>query len=154
MICKVDGCNKSLDGYTRRGMCGPHYNKWRRYGDPTAGKPIHIPAGGPCAVTTCTRPSVTYGMCNAHYRRWLRTGTCDPDRPIKPTRLRKEDTLTNCTTCEDATFLLQADESVENITNRLGFHGTPNKRFHSLKAHLKRHNRNDLADMLTTRNRA
>lgn len=31
--CSVEGCSRA--GYAR-GWCAPHYNRWRRYGDPTA----------------------------------------------------------------------------------------------------------------------
>jgi len=33
-ICSVEGCGKS---HSARGLCGAHYRKWKRYGDPLAG---------------------------------------------------------------------------------------------------------------------
>jgi hypothetical protein len=33
--CSVDGCEK---GHIARGYCSRHYQLWRRYGDPTAGR--------------------------------------------------------------------------------------------------------------------
>lgn len=34
-ICSVDGCGKPHEA---RGLCGPHYLRWRRHGDPRAGR--------------------------------------------------------------------------------------------------------------------
>ncbi len=35
-ICKVDGCDKPISD--RRDMCGSHYGRWKRHGDPLAGR--------------------------------------------------------------------------------------------------------------------
>lgn len=40
MTCTVEGCSKKAR-YTTTGYCSAHYNRWRRYGDPTAGLPRH-----------------------------------------------------------------------------------------------------------------
>ena len=33
--CSIDGCSRRVLG---RGWCAAHYSRWRRYGDPTAGR--------------------------------------------------------------------------------------------------------------------
>lgn len=37
-ICSVDGCTKPAH---RRGWCGGHYERWKRYGEPTAGRTLN-----------------------------------------------------------------------------------------------------------------
>lgn len=38
IVCKVDGCgNASM----HLGWCRPHYRRWNKHGDPTAGGPFH-----------------------------------------------------------------------------------------------------------------
>lgn len=37
-FCKVEGCERKA---TRRGWCGIHYERWRKYGDPLFVKQIH-----------------------------------------------------------------------------------------------------------------
>lgn len=44
-ICSVNGCDKpACNG---RGWCGAHYSRWKRHGDPLAGKPSAAKAGEP-----------------------------------------------------------------------------------------------------------
>lgn len=38
-ICSVDGCGKG--GRLTRGWCEMHYNRWKRHGDPTAGRAFY-----------------------------------------------------------------------------------------------------------------
>jgi hypothetical protein len=42
-LCKIDGCGKRPIG---RGWCEAHYRRWRRHGDPEAGR---VPHGEPMA---------------------------------------------------------------------------------------------------------
>lgn len=59
--CEIDGCEKPLRG---RGMCGAHYMRWQRYGDPQA--PYRTPKCG------------TVGGHSKHRRDG--TTPCDPCR--------------------------------------------------------------------------
>lgn len=43
LLCSVDGCERR---HLARGLCSLHYQRWRRHGDPTAGRAI---AGEPLA---------------------------------------------------------------------------------------------------------
>ena len=42
-ICSVDGCGGT--GKIVRGLCGKHYAKWRKYGDPLAGREFALEEG-------------------------------------------------------------------------------------------------------------
>jgi len=71
-ICAVEGCCKSV---SVRGFCPAHYQRWRKYGDPTAKASPREPKPKPsCAVEDCDLPSVARGWCEKHYWRWRRNG--------------------------------------------------------------------------------
>lgn len=62
--CQIEGCDGALYG---RGLCGLHYQRWRKHGDPLrtfkkVGRSI-------CTVEDCGRPIVGRGMCAKHYRK-------------------------------------------------------------------------------------
>lgn len=42
-ICAVDGCDKPA--INRHGWCNAHYLRWRRHGDPLAGRPPQVAPG-------------------------------------------------------------------------------------------------------------
>ena len=71
--CSVEGCNRHPE---KRGMCGMHYQRVWKYGDPDAD---HRPKqnSGCCAVHGCTNTprSRTALHCEAHYMRLRRNGT-------------------------------------------------------------------------------
>lgn len=48
--CSVDGCTGTIHGH---GYCSPHYNRWRRHGDPLAGMPIRSLVTDPADCLTC-----------------------------------------------------------------------------------------------------
>lgn len=86
-ICKVEGCGRSAKHTVggRHGYCQPHAKRFRKYGDPLAGKPIQPrgePNKGACKVEGCDRPARTKQMCSMHYGRLLVFG--DPLNPGKP----------------------------------------------------------------------
>lgn len=69
--CSIGGCDGA--GQLRRGMCEPHYRRWKRYGDPHGRAPQ---PDWTCAVPGCTIHEQTrQHMCEMHYRRWRRNGT-------------------------------------------------------------------------------
>lgn len=62
--CPVNDCTNKV---INRGLCGKHYQRWRRFGDPT----FHPPEmERHCSVAGCTRVSNARKLCAAHYRRW------------------------------------------------------------------------------------
>lgn len=71
-ICSVDGCDKVSQ---TRGLCGAHYHRLKRYGDPE-GKPLVtekvIP---PCLVDGCDKLAEKRGYCTSHYERNRRHGS-------------------------------------------------------------------------------
>lgn len=71
--CKVDGCDRVLanEKATGRGMCGLHYQRWRKHGDPLYERP-KVVGVAPCAVEGCQGVVVARGWCTAHYTRWIR----------------------------------------------------------------------------------
>ncbi len=64
VACSVVDCAKRA---AVRGWCGAHYQRWRRFGDPT-----FFPPEEPrmCSLEGCRRSSNARGFCSAHYRRW------------------------------------------------------------------------------------
>lgn len=73
--CIVDDCVK--DAWSR-GLCGMHYQRWRKYADVTIDKPPQIErASTQCLVIDCDQGAVCRGWCQRHYSRWLRQG--DPE---------------------------------------------------------------------------
>lgn len=78
-ICAVDGCDNG--GTLRRGMCGKHYERWRRNGDPMK---LYTPKStGPCTIDGCANVGgLRRGLCRKHYRKWLEYG--DPLAPDHP----------------------------------------------------------------------
>ena len=72
-LCKIGDCPKPAKG---RGMCGTHYERWRRHGDTATrlktGRPPQPKK--PCTVEDCTRDQSARGWCHTHYTAWLRFG--------------------------------------------------------------------------------
>lgn len=80
--CSVPGCGTPA---RTRGWCGPHYQRWRRYGDPLASAPPR--AEKICTVDGCGEPHVARGYCNRHYQsEWVKPNAepCIVDRCGSP----------------------------------------------------------------------
>lgn len=61
---------------TRREWCDPHYRRWKKYGDPTAGGVLKqsYRTGGQCSIDQCSTPARKRGWCLRHYDRWRAHG--------------------------------------------------------------------------------
>ena len=70
--CSVDECES--DKIMARGLCSPHYKRWYRYGDPTAGQPLRTPRPETCEAEGCERKTDRLKWCGKHYMRLLRHG--------------------------------------------------------------------------------
>ena len=71
--CAVQGCSRL--SYAR-GWCQPHYNRWRRNGDPLAGRAVpRMEHPDYCEVSGCPKPYEANGMCATHYNRVRRHGS-------------------------------------------------------------------------------
>jgi hypothetical protein len=70
--CSVDECGNA--SRSKMGLCGKHYAKWKRYGDPLGGRPPVLA----CAVDGCSELQQAKGYCKIHYARWNRTGDPGP----------------------------------------------------------------------------
>lgn len=68
LACSVPTC--SIPASTR-GWCGPHYQRWRRFGDPE-----HYPSAEArmCSVEGCEKPPNARQLCGTHYYFWHRYG--------------------------------------------------------------------------------
>ena len=86
-ICAAPDCSR--DRHYRQPYCKAHYARWRRHGDPTAGKRPHGSTSEPCEIPECNRAANGgRGYCGAHYQRLRKHG--DPLavlRPSAPERL-------------------------------------------------------------------
>lgn len=69
--CTIAGCERPV--YARV-WCGPHYQRWKTYGDPTSGGSFQNP-GAECSVDGCFAPSRARSLCSRHYMRLKATGT-------------------------------------------------------------------------------
>lgn len=67
MTCEIDTCVGEVKA---RKMCGSHYNRWRKYGNPVMpdqrGGKVKYPS---CTVDGCSKKHAANGMCQMHYRR-------------------------------------------------------------------------------------
>lgn len=69
--CTIDGCDRPI---TARGWCTAHYAKWKRLGDPLAGRTYGTPPS-PCRIIGCgAYGTAGHGLCDRHYRRYQRHG--------------------------------------------------------------------------------
>lgn len=68
-MCNVDGCEKPV---YKKGMCSPHYLKWRRHGNPLWKRTYANQ--GECSVEGCSRKSVHNELCIYHYEKMKRDG--------------------------------------------------------------------------------
>lgn len=55
-------------------MCGPHYGRFLKHGDPLAGGRYYEPRPGCCTIEGCDREVVARGWCGKHYARWSAHG--------------------------------------------------------------------------------
>lgn len=126
--CSIEGCPRTV---IARGWCKPHWNRWRKYGDPLGGSPVgQFKTRLPCQVKGadgigCGEPyyaqhqttvtvdgKPTYhgvSMCEAHYTairtflgRKLKDFTCE-HHPDRPAKnwANDEHTIAWCTSCYD-----------------------------------------------------
>jgi hypothetical protein len=72
LICSIPNCDKG--GRLKRGLCSPHYQRWRAHGDPLAGGSSRQRNGQACSIEGCGKPARSHGWCSAHHTRWLRNG--------------------------------------------------------------------------------
>jgi len=73
-ICSVDGCERA--GRITKGMCGMHYARHLRHGDPGQAVPQHSVsnAGKVCEIAECGKPVFSTALCSSHYKRKRRYG--------------------------------------------------------------------------------
>ena len=76
--CSVDGCGKP---HAAKGFCYSHWERWKRHGDPLAGKKAN--RGKSCCVDGCSNPAHSREMCKGHYQRWYKHGDAIADRPFR-----------------------------------------------------------------------
>jgi HNH endonuclease len=83
--CCIEGCENV--GRLTKGMCGMHYHRMRRNGDPGEATyrnsrwEKHPPRL--CSVDSCELSVTAWGMCNPHYLRMQRRGTTDLRQDFK-----------------------------------------------------------------------
>lgn len=66
-MCRIDGCERKTTG---RGLCGRHYQQWRR----EAGLAVPKNPRPPCSVEDCDKPRKSKGYCDNHYHTFWRNG--------------------------------------------------------------------------------
>lgn len=78
--CTMEGCDRP---HYSRSWCRRHYDRWRRHGQPNAGRshrsrPVRI-----CIVDGCVNPHAALQLCHSHYTRQRKHGDIGSD-PLKP----------------------------------------------------------------------
>ncbi|MFH9813459.1 HNH endonuclease signature motif containing protein [Streptomyces olivaceus] len=80
--CTMPDCETKV---LSRGLCGVHYGRWRRHGDPDVFLPVrHVG----CSVDGCEAVHKNRGYCAAHYSRWRRWGDPLGGRSSTPAEVR------------------------------------------------------------------
>lgn len=74
-MCQIDGCCKPRRA---RGWCVSHYERWLRWGNPTASRSISTGDGTCCSIDGCNAPVKARNLCGKHYVAWQRHG--DPNK--------------------------------------------------------------------------
>lgn len=80
--CTMPNCETKV---CARGLCGKHYSRWRRNGDPSVFLP---PRYDGCSVPDCDGVHQSSGYCLKHYKRWRRYGDATVKRPSTPAEER------------------------------------------------------------------
>jgi 5-methylcytosine-specific restriction endonuclease McrA len=90
-VCKVEGCERraNVPG-SARGWCGPHYQRWQRWGDPL-GEYAPLIGIAPCAIDGCDDLVKARGWCSRHWDRWSRHG--------HPTARLRGEVVNGCRIC-------------------------------------------------------
>lgn len=73
-ICSVPGCDKT-DRRLCRGLCGSHYRRLLRHGDPLGGGTFRAEKQDSCTVNGCGSEVFASGLCSKHYARARTHGT-------------------------------------------------------------------------------
>lgn len=82
-ICSIDDCGRQTKA---RGLCGAHWNRWKRYGNPLAGGTSRVRLAAACSIEGCSEPPWARGWCPKHLLRWRKYG--DPLGTAPPRRER------------------------------------------------------------------
>lgn len=69
--CSIEGCE---DEPKTSGLCGSHYARWRRYGDPHVITRRRKNPGAICEFDGCDTKARARGLCNLHWDRWRKHG--------------------------------------------------------------------------------
>lgn len=76
--CSLDGCNGNAATVAQGalGYCRAHYSRFRRYGDPLAGRAAPGSPPKPCTAAGCanSQSGGGQGFCNKHYLRFRKYG--------------------------------------------------------------------------------
>ncbi len=65
--CSVDGCPVLSNA---KGLCGKHYVRWKKWGDPTKLREEPYEKYLPCKVEGCEILRLARGWCANHYKAW------------------------------------------------------------------------------------
>ncbi len=75
-ICTIAACGRP---FLARGWCGLHYQRWGRYGNPTATQHRTV-----CLFKGCGNKHTAKGLCDAHYRQHRSGQALRPIKYVEP----------------------------------------------------------------------
>lgn len=74
-LCNIDACTKE---YFRKNMCGMHYQRWYRNGDPLKLHKTPPNLYIVCSIEGCNNSHWSKSFCRMHYDRLKKTGEVGP----------------------------------------------------------------------------
>lgn len=95
--CVVDGCDRTLH-VKKYGLCNGHYQRMKKYGDPTQG--VYAQNTQTCTFDECTAPRRYDQLCMGHYTQRRKTGTLKPLRRFTDPMVRDESGNKQCRRCD------------------------------------------------------
>lgn len=122
MSCSVLGCTNSL--YCK-GFCVKHYQKWKKYGDPTFSK-IHKYK----ACKLCNKPNYCRGLCLYHYTNLVKYGDVKHERQYRKESQTKDPLYTTwagmvsrCTVKSNSSYRKYGQKGIKVCNRWLGKDG-------------------------------
>lgn len=105
-VCQVETCDRLLTPPYGRGMCGMHYQRWRKHGDPNHER-SRRKSVEPCEIEGCEKLIKARGWCANHLYRYYAHGSPTSRRPGEVVNGKKI-----CPNC-------QVDKPVTEYTQRI-----------------------------------
>jgi hypothetical protein len=95
--CTLQGCGRPLH-VKKHGLCNPHYQRLRKYGDPHGG--VRAQYTQLCTFDGCAAQRRYDQLCMGHYNQRRKTGILKPLRKVTDPMARDESGNKQCRRCD------------------------------------------------------